>query len=357
VAGEEFAQRVIDWHEAAGRHDLPWQIDRAPYRVWVSEIMLQQTQVATVMPYFQRFMERFPDVNVLAQAPIDQVLGLWSGLGYYARARNLHKAARLVVIEHGGVFPTDIAQLIALPGIGRSTAGAILALSQGQRHPILDGNVKRVLARHFAVAGWPGERAVEQRLWEYSQACTPADNVDVYTQAIMDLGATVCRRAKPLCQECPMTGTCKAFAQGTSADFPGRKPRKTLPVRESCWMVARRPDGSVLLERRPPTGLWGGLWCLPELSRGQDPGDWGRQQLGAAPSRVAAIDGFRHTFSHFHLEVSPVLLEIDATGSANVAEAEQVWYKHGQSAELGLAAPVQRLLERLDSDRPGTGQD
>ena len=354
MPAEDFAQRLIDWHRQAGRHDLPWQSDRAAYRVWVSEIMLQQTQVATAIPYFERFMARFPSADALAQAPIDQVLGSWSGLGYYARARNLHKAAQLVVSEHGGELPGNIDLLMTLPGIGRSTAGAILALSASQRHAILDGNVKRVLARHFGVHGWPGQRAVEQQLWSLSEACTPAEQVDVYTQAIMDLGATVCRRSKPACHACPLARTCVALEQGLTGELPGKRPQKSLPVRRSCWLVARRPDGRVLLEKRPPAGLWGGLWCLPEQVTGQPPEDWGRQHLGAKPARVAELEGFRHTFSHFHLDVSPVLLQMNQAPAANVAEAGQVWYKHGQSveSELGLAAPVQRLLERLERDYP-----
>lgn len=354
---ETLAQRLVDWHRRAGRHDLPWQSDRAAYRVWVSEIMLQQTQVATVIPYFQQFMERFPNAVALASAPIDQVLGSWSGLGYYARARNLHKAAQIVARDLGGELPGDIDALMALPGIGRSTAGAILALSAGQRHAILDGNVKRVLARHFGVHGWPGLRHVQQQLWSLSEICTPAEHTDVYTQAIMDLGATVCRRGKPACQECPLATTCVALEEGVISDLPGKRPKKLLPLRRSCWLVARRPDGTVLLEKRPPAGLWGGLWCLPEQLAGQPPEDWGRQHLGVKPGQVRPLEGFRHTFSHFHLEVSPILLEV-AQAAGNVAETGQVWYKHGQSEELelGLAAPVQRLLERLERDYPGSDQ-
>ena len=354
MAPESFSQRLVAWHAESGRHDLPWQTDRAPYRVWVSEIMLQQTQVATVIPYFQRFMECFPDVASLARAPEDQVLGLWSGLGYYARARNLHKAARVVANEYAGTFPSDIEQLQALPGIGRSTAGAILALSSGQRHPILDGNVKRVLARHFAVKGWAGQRAVEQQLWTLSEGCTPPRDVDTYTQAIMDLGATVCRRSKPLCGQCPFATTCEALARDKITEFPGKRPKKVIPVRQASWMVARRGDGAVLLQKRPPSGLWGGLWCLPEPSQGQEPGDWSLEQLGVSPAGISMLDGFRHTFSHFHLEIAPVLLDMGDTGDHKVTEAERIWYKHGLSAELGLAAPVQRLLERLDREIPSS---
>jgi A/G-specific adenine glycosylase len=350
----EFAHRLLSWHAASGRHDLPWQTDRSAYRVWVSEIMLQQTQVNTVIPYFQRFTQHFPGVQVLAAAPLDQVLGLWSGLGYYARARNLHKAAGMVAEVHDGELPQDIETLMSLPGIGRSTAGAILALSSDQRHPILDGNVKRVLARHFAVAGWPGERAVEQRLWALSASCTPATEVATYTQAIMDLGATICSRSRPGCDRCPLKSSCQALAQQASDRYPGKRPRKPLPVRSSTWMLLRDPGGAVLLQQRPPTGLWGGLWCPPELPPGLDPAGWSEEQLKLRPSRVSRLAEFRHTFSHFHLDISPLLLDIPREPGGGVADAGRVWYKHGESAALGLAAPVERLLSQIGVAGSGT---
>jgi len=349
MARMDIARRLVAWQRRAGRHDLPWQAERSAYRVWVSEIMLQQTQVATVVGYFQRFMQHFPTVQDLAAAPLDRVLALWSGLGYYARARNLHKAAGLVVSRHAGRFPDEFQALTALPGIGRSTAGAILALSAGQRHPILDGNVKRVLARHFAVAGWPGERAVEQRLWELAEACTPTRAVDVYTQAIMDLGATVCTRARPDCASCPLAGTCLALAQGQVNRYPGTRPAKALPVRQATWLLCRDPRGAVLLQQRPGNGLWGGLWCPPELQEGEAAA-WSRAELGAAPRSVRPLESFRHTFSHFHLDIAPLLLEMPAPAGRGVADGGRVWYKHGESGPLGLAAPVQRLLSRLEDE-------
>src|SRR5258708_5246393 len=247
---------LLVWHEQQGRHDLPWQSDRTAYRVWVSEIMLQQTQVATVIPYYTRFMQRFPDVRALADAPIDDVLHLWTGLGYYARARNMHRSAVLVRDEFGGEFPDTFEAVASLPGIGRSTAGAILALSQGQRFPILDGNVKRVLSRYFGVEGSALERAVSDRLWQLADACTPAEGVDVYTQAIMDLGATVCTRRKPLCTYCPLAEECFAKATGRQSELPTPRAAKgARRSREICMLVAMRNDGHVLLGRRPETGI------------------------------------------------------------------------------------------------------
>jgi len=257
------ADTLLAWFDTHGRHDLPWQHPRTPYRVWISEIMLQQTQVSTVVPYFERFLQRFPDVHSLAAAAQDDVLALWSGLGYYARARNLHRAAQHIVERHDGKFPTTLEAWLALPGIGRSTAGAILAQAFEQRQPILDGNVRRVLARYHAIDGWPGDRAVQDQLWKRAEAATPHRRIADYTQAIMDLGATVCTRT-PRCNQCPLSTGCGAHRLGRTADFPGRRPRKTLPVRLTAMLVLRDENGRILLVRRPPTGIWGGLWSLPE---------------------------------------------------------------------------------------------
>ena len=265
----DFAAYLIAWHEHHGRHDLPWQQRRTAYRVWVSEIMLQQTQVATVIPYYERFMLRFPDVGTLAAAPVDEVLHLWSGLGYYARARNLHRAAVCITQEHAGCFPRDFDAVARLPGIGRSTAGAILALSLGERFPILDGNVRRVLSRHFGVEGSPSDRAIQQKLWELSDDCTPTKHVDTYTQAVMDLGATVCVRRNPSCAACPVAATCVAHRSGRQHELPAPKPARTRRLRQVFMLAAVREDGGVLLERRPESGIWGGLWCLPEFEIGR----------------------------------------------------------------------------------------
>ena len=260
-----FSTRVLAWFDENGRKDLPWQHDISPYRVWISEIMLQQTQVATVIPYYESFMQRFPDVLALADASEDEVMHLWSGLGYYSRARNLHKSAKMVAHELGGVFPQTLDGMIALPGIGRSTAGAILSIASGQQTAILDGNVKRVLARFQAVEGWPGKTPVLNELWEYAEAYTPMARVADYTQAMMDLGATVCTRSRPQCGDCPLVADCEGHASGEPTRYPGKKPKKVLPVKQTC-MVVLEHQGQILLEKRPPTGIWPGLWSLPEVA-------------------------------------------------------------------------------------------
>jgi A/G-specific adenine glycosylase len=341
----DFARRLLAWHRRHGRHDLPWQRQPTSYRVWVSEVMLQQTQVVAVIPYYRRFMRRFPSVTRLAAAPVDEVLHLWTGLGYYARARNLHKAAQAVCMEHRGRFPAEFDAVAALPGIGRSTAGAILALSRGRRHPILDGNVKRVLARYHAVAGWPGERRTETRLWAFAEAHTPASSVARYTQAIMDLGATLCTRSQPRCSECPVAAGCRAHARGRERDFPHSKPRKTLPLRRTRMLMVRQGD-AVLLERRPPAGLWGGLWGFPEVVPGADVVEWCRRRFGVAPRTVQSWPLLRHGFSHFLLDIEPVLVEIAPRVVRVADDGDQVWYQSAKT-RLGLAAPVKKLLKTL----------
>jgi len=341
---EDFAAALLDWHERAGRHDLPWQIGRSPYRAWVAEIMLQQTQVATVIPYFGRFVGRFPDVAALAAAPLDEVLHLWSGLGYYARARNLHQAAKAIMAAHAGRFPEDHAALCALPGIGRSTAGAILAQAFGQRHPILDGNVKRVLARLHAVPGWPGEPAVERQLWTLAERYTPATRVGDYTQAIMDLGATVCRRARPACSICPVSGACAAHALGRETEFPTPRPRRARPLRRARMLLLRDATGAVLLERRPPHGIWGGLWCPPELG-GESADEWATRVLGTYIEPAPPLAPVRHGFTHFELEIEPVPARIAAPPSGAMEPGRWVWYNARSPAKLGLAAIVSRLIE------------
>jgi A/G-specific adenine glycosylase len=341
---EGFAAALLRWYDQSGRHDLPWQAERSPYRVWIAEIMLQQTQVATVIPYFQRFMARFPDVAALAAAPLDEVLHHWSGLGYYARARNLHRAARTIVMEHGGRFPATHAAVAALPGIGRSTAGAILAQALGQRHPILDGNVKRVLARVHAVPGWPGEAAVERQLWALAEQHTPAARVGDYTQAIMDLGATLCRRARPACEACPVAPGCAARARGRQADFPAPRPRRPRPRRHTRMLLLSDLDGAVLLERRPLQGVWGGLWCPPELGA-EAAGDWAARVLGVAVVTAPALPSVRHGFTHFELEIEPVPARIAAPAAALMEPDRWVWYNARTPAKLGLAAIVSRLID------------
>ena len=339
-----FAAGLIKWHARAGRHDLPWQRDRSPYRVWISEIMLQQTQVGTVIPYYERFMQRFPDIVALAGAPLDEVLHLWSGLGYYARARNLHRAARQVRDEHGGRFPEGFEAVAGLPGIGRSTAGAILALSLGQRFPILDGNVRRVLSRHFGVQGSASDRAAVERLWRISQECTPARRIEVYTQAIMDLGATVCTRRNPACGACPVAARCVARLTGRQHELPTPKRRPARPLREVFVVAARRRDGSVLLERRPESGIWGGLWCLPQFDTSAEAEEYLRRILNSG-ARPRALEAFRHAFTHFDLVITPLLAHCSADRAPD--PARHAWYRPGAPGALGLPAPIRRFLERL----------
>ncbi|MGB1407152.1 A/G-specific adenine glycosylase [Alloalcanivorax venustensis] len=344
-----FSDAVLAWYDQHGRQDLPWQHPRTPYRVWVSEIMLQQTQVSTVIGYFQRFMDSFPDVHALAAADADQVLHLWTGLGYYARARNLHKAARQLVDEYGGDFPDTVEEVATLPGIGRSTAGAILAQSRGVRAPILDGNVKRLLSRLHAVPGWPGKKPVENRLWELAEQYTPDRRLADYTQAVMDLGATLCTRRRPDCPACPVANWCQARADGNPQDYPGRKPAKEKPVRQTRMLILQHPDGRVWLEPRPPSGIWGGLWCFPQLEP-QDRQSSALAERGLDARHQEALTPFRHTFSHFHLDIEPLLIRVDTTG-AGVQDAGGRWISPVDPGELGLAAPVKKLLEQLHGPR------
>jgi A/G-specific adenine glycosylase len=312
--------------------------------------MLQQTQVATVIPYFQRFMARFPRVEDLANAAVDEVLHHWSGLGYYARARNLHKAAQIIRERHGGDFPLDIAAAIKLPGIGRSTAGAILALAAGQVHPILDGNVKRVLARFHAIEGWSGDKQVENRLWQLAEQHTPKRRVAHYTQAIMDLGATLCTRGEALCGRCPVRADCLALAQGRVKEFPAPKPRGALPVHRTRLLLMRK-DSAVLLIKRPPSGIWGGLWSPPECGVDDDVVDWCLRRLGCEVCEETRWPPLRHTFSHFHLDIHPVLLSISGAGDSVMDGAESVWYNPQKPQQLGLAAPIRRLINQLAETR------
>jgi A/G-specific adenine glycosylase len=343
-----FASALLEWYDVNGRTDLPWQVDPTPYRVWVSEIMLQQTQVATAIPYYRRFMQRFPDVRALAEAQLDEVLHLWSGLGYYARARNLHRAAQAIEVKCGGRFPETLEEVMLLPGVGRSTAGAILALSRGQRHPILDGNVKRVLARSFAVAGYPGDPSVEKALWSVAEACTPGERVAAYTQAIMDLGATVCTRARPACLLCPVAHDCVARSRGMQADLPAPRPRVHRPKRDAWLVVAMRGEHKVLLERRPPSGIWGGLWGLPEFPTREHADQWCREHLsaGASPVRGEVV---RHAFSHFDFEMRPMVVRCMGK-SLNLRDDDRYrWYDVREPMKVGLPKPIATLIARTQS--------
>jgi A/G-specific adenine glycosylase len=350
VSADTFATRLLEWHEVHGRKGLPWQHDRTPYRVWVSEIMLQQTQVATVVPYYLRFMEAFPDVLSLANAAVDEVLYHWSGLGYYARARNLYKAACEIRDRHGGQFPRNFEELVALPGIGRSTAGAILALAHDEHHAILDGNAKRVLARYHAVSGWPGDSSVAATLWKYAERHTPRLVTAAYTQAIMDLGATVCTRARPACFSCPLSCGCRAFELGHPLDFPGGRRKKAKPLRQTHMALACF-EGEVYLERRPPSGIWGGLWSLPEFDLEDQLLDWCEQRLNARPLAIERWTTLRHSFSHYHLDIKPVAVRLDKISRSIADGVAGIWYNYMQAPQFGVAAPVMKLIDNLKTGR------
>ena len=337
------APRLLRWAVAHGRHDLPWQHDPAPYRVWVSEVMLQQTQVATVFPYYRRFMSSFPTVEALAAAELDEVLHEWTGLGYYARARNLHWAARIVVECHGGRIPEDIATLQTLPGIGRSTAGAILALSRSQRHPILDGNARRVLARYFAVEGHLGQPGTYRTLWALADACTPPERVADYTQAIMDLGSAVCTRATPACDACPLRDGCVARATGRTRELPSRRPTRARPRRQAVALIVARPDGAVVLEERPREGLWGGLWSLPMFESQHEATAWCEQQFGALDAPAEVLPAYEHTFTHFDLTLRPLVVQIDAGGRL---PDRHRWYDPAHPDRIGLSKPAVDLIPK-----------
>ena len=350
---DSFARAVLDWFDVHGRNDLPWKQDTTPYRVWVSEIMLQQTQVSTVIPYFERFMQRFPSLPELADAPVDDVLHHWTGLGYYARARNLHRAAQIVNREYGSDLPDDIEALQALPGIGRSTAGAILAQAHDQCQPILDGNVKRVLARYHAVEGWTGQAAVLKHLWGHAEAHTPDVRVADYTQAIMDLGAMVCVRRRPLCDACPVAPGCVARTERRQHELPTPRPRKQIPQRETVMLVACTPAGEVCLVRRPPSGIWGGLWGFPEFDSADEATAWCEAELGTLSGPAEAWGVISHTFSHFRLHITPLRVSIQ-NPEIRVMEGDgQVWYNTSLSPPGGFAAPVKRLIERLRTEQTG----
>ena len=340
-----FASALLDWFDHHGRHDLPWQHPRDAYRVWLSEIMLQQTQVVTVIPYFQRFVAQLPTLRDLAAADEDTVLALWSGLGYYRRARFLHRAAQLCVERHGGELPRDFDALAALPGIGRSTAGAILAQAHGLRFPILDGNVKRVLTRYHGISGHPGEREVEKQLWQRADAHTPAERTADYTQAIMDLGATICVRTRPLCAMCPQRGDCVAHRDNLTALLPTPKPGKAIPTRSTIMLILRDGEGRVLLQRRGAKGVWSGLWSLPEADDTDDA--WREAQRHARIEDAQALTPFVHVFSHYRLQIQPLLFDGATAARAIADNADLRWCATAELPTLGLPAPVRSLLLAL----------
>ncbi len=346
-----FSKRLLHWAKQHGRHDLPWQQDKTRYRVWVSEIMLQQTQVATVIPYYQKFMAAFPDVKSLARATQDEVLAHWSGLGYYARGRNLHKSAIIVCDEHKGELPGNIEQLQALPGIGRSTAAAILSLTDNQPEPILDGNVKRVLARYHGIDGWPGKTEVLRKLWQLSEEITPQQHTGRFNQAMMDLGATLCTRTRPGCTDCPLASSCVAHSEGEPEKYPGKKPKKNLPIKSTAMMLLRNEHGAVKLERRPPSGIWGGLWGLPELPMDavgnvKMQRQWLQQQHLKSKAKPEKIAAFRHTFSHYHLDITVFELAVSTAAIAIMEDGHTLWY-NGDEWPGGMAAPMNKIKALL----------
>ncbi len=346
LSSKRFQQRLLAWFDRSGRKDLPWQHHKNPYRVWISEIMLQQTQVRTVIPYFERFISRFPTVTLLAKAPEDEVLHHWTGLGYYQRARNLHRAAKMIVDLHQGQLPDTLETLQELPGIGRSTAGAILSIAFQKKSPILDGNVKRVLTRLHGVTDFPGDKKVLEQLWVWAEELTPDKRVADYAQAIMDLGATLCVRGQPQCGLCPFELSCVAHALGIEKKIPVGKPRKTLPIRDVTLLVFQDDSHRVLLEKRPSKGIWAGLWSLPEIKGVPTLAEMRKEikkRFQCKTTKIKKGESFRHNFSHFHLSIQPVF----AVGEPVIEEDQYLWYNLKKSQRVGLPAPIKLLLSIL----------
>ena len=348
---DSFSEKILKWFDVHGRKGLPWQQDISTYRVWVSEIMLQQTQVKTVVPYFQKFMQSFPTVHDLAKAEQDEVLKHWSGLGYYARARNMHAAAKMVCGELNGEFPKDIESIQTLKGIGRSTGAAILSIANNQAEPILDGNVKRVLSRVFAIEGWSGKADVLKKLWLLAEETTPKNRNADYTQAIMDLGATLCTRSKPRCEECPLSDDCIANADSTQAEFPTRKPKKEIPEKQAVMLIVKNQHSNtddVMMIKRPPAGIWGGLWCFPQFENESDAGEWLHGYANESLVSTTKMPILSHTFSHFKLHIQPLIISLKHPINNSVMENhETLWYNIKTEFDGGLAAPVTTLLNTL----------
>lgn len=341
-----FATQVLNWYQQHGRKDLPWQQDINAYRVWISEVMLQQTQVATVIPYYQRFMQSFPTLYDLAKAPMDEVLQHWSGLGYYSRARNLHKTANIIVDTYHGELPKTVEALSALPGIGRSTAGAIAAIAYQQHAAILDGNVKRVLARYYAVDGWPAKAQVQKQLWHHAEENTPKQDVHHYTQAMMDLGAMICTRSKPQCERCPLQQGCTAFEQGNPQNYPSKKPKKTLPIKCTRMLLIYHDD-DILLYQRPASGIWPGLYSLIEADMDDDIDQLCVTLLAGTHYQRKPLINFRHSFSHYHLDIHAEAIALSNKPQRVMEEKPYLWYNIQQAATVGIAAPVSRIINTL----------
>ena len=349
---QSFTQLVLKWFDQHGRKALPWQQDQNPYRVWLSEIMLQQTQVDTVIPYYLRFLDRFPDIDSLAQAHHDDVMNHWAGLGYYARARNLHKAAKIICEHHQGMFPVNFEDVLALPGIGRSTAGAILAFSNGKRHPILDGNVKRVLTRYYAIPGSPSTKSVENKLWQLADCLTPQNRVSDYTQAIMDLGATLCTRTKPRCKDCPVAENCEALRQDKVDRFPERKTRLPKKQKITRMLIIENSDQQILLIKRPPTGIWGGLWSLPQIDCPEiNMRQWSLDNFGLKITEKLEMKSLRHSFTHFDLTIQPIVCQ-SPTNTGMIMDVNNfLWYNPQTELGVGLPTAVARIFKHLSESR------
>ena len=343
----DFAARLIAWQKHHGRHDLPWQQNRDPYAIWLSEIMLQQTQVAAVIPYYQRFLGRFPDIASLAAASLDEVLAHWSGLGYYSRARNLHQAAVLIATQHGGAFPRDFERILSLPGIGRSTAAAVSVFAFGARQAILDGNVKRVLARHQGIDGHAGAPKVAAALWHAAENLLPQRELETYTQGLMDLGATICSRARPACAACPVGGDCVARRDDRIAELPAPRPKKAQPLKRTVMLLLLQDD-KIFLEKRPPAGIWGGLWSFPEIAPEQHVEDYCLQRFGIHAECGEPLPQLAHTFTHFKLEITPQPVMLAAKPDT-VNESAGVWLCLLEAQQAPLPAPVRKLLAQLES--------
>jgi len=349
VNHKDFNQRIIAWHQKFGRKTLPWQQDKSLYKTWVSEVMLQQTQVATVIPYFNKFMRSFPTITYLANAPLDEVLHHWTGLGYYARARNLHKAAQFICDNYAGDFPEEFQKVLDLPGIGRSTAGAILSLTLDKNFAILDGNVKRVLTRHQTIDGWTGEKSVEKTLWQLAEKLTPTKQTDIFNQAMMDMGAMVCTRSKANCVECPVNQDCLALANETVQNYPTPKAKKKIPVKSTVMLVLCENSETLHLKQRPPVGIWGGLWCFPEYDS---------EELCLAAIKAQGIENFnttllpafRHTFSHFHFDITPMVIDVQIIETKQVMEESgSLWYNIQYPQKIGLAAATKKIISAVNN--------
>lgn len=345
----DFPTRIIDWQKRHGRHDLPWQNTRDPYRIWLSEIMLQQTQVATVIPYYARFLAAFPTLGDLARAREDAVLALWSGLGYYSRGRNLLRAAQMIIEQFDGEFPQTFGDILALPGVGQSTAAAIGAFAFGKRRAILDGNVKRVFARYFGVVGFPGDKKVEGKLWSVANEALPKTNIEAYTQGLMDLGATICLRSRPLCLACPVEDSCVAKREGRIHELPAPRPKKAIPKKLTTMLLIAH-EGEVLLEKRPATGVWAGMWCFPELQNGASLRDTCRERYGLETKPLKPWDVLEHGFTHFKLSITPQPIVVQKKLS-RAAEPGVVWLSVDDALNAAIPKPVRMLLSKLDQKK------